>query len=101
MCRWSARARKNPELADRLLASLRHVPGLADLRLGQVFNLPELDVQTDRTRAEQLGITPVGQWPTICCSRSRAAARSSPTFWLNPQNGISYPVSWRRRRSTS
>jgi multidrug efflux pump subunit AcrB len=82
---------KNPELADRLLDSLRHVPGLADLRLGQTFNRPELQVRTDRTRAEQLGITQSDVADNLLLALS-GSGQVSPTFWLNPQNGISYPV---------
>src|SRR6185312_5241579 len=82
---------KNPELADRLLDSLRHVPGLADLRLGQTFNRPELEVRADRTRAEQLGITQSDVANNLLLALS-GSGQVSPTFWLNPQNGISYPV---------
>ena len=47
----------NREIANQLLASLHRVPGLVDLRLQQVFNQPELHVATDRSRAQQLGIS--------------------------------------------
>ncbi|HEY2037340.1 MAG TPA: efflux RND transporter permease subunit [Steroidobacteraceae bacterium] len=82
---------QNPALADRLLGSLRHVPGLADLRINQVFNLPQLEVQTDRTRAEQLGITQSDVANNLLLSLS-GSGQVAPTFWLNPQNGISYPL---------
>ncbi|HTU57363.1 MAG TPA: efflux RND transporter permease subunit, partial [Polyangiales bacterium] len=81
----------NREIADRLLESLRHVPGLADLRIQQLFNLPELRVQTDRTRAEQLGITQSDVANDLLLTLS-GSGQISPTFWLNPQNGISYPL---------
>jgi multidrug efflux pump subunit AcrB len=82
---------KNPQLADRLLDSLRHVPGLADLRIDQAFDLPELEVSTDRTRAEQLGITQNEVANDLLLTLS-GSSQISPTFWLNPQNGISYPL---------
>ena len=43
----------------QLLAELRHVPGRWSwiVRLGEVFNQPELRVSTDRSRAQQLGIS--------------------------------------------
>ncbi len=47
----------NRAVADRLLTSLRHVPGLVDLRIQQEFNQPELRVTADRSRAQQLGIS--------------------------------------------
>jgi multidrug efflux pump subunit AcrB len=81
----------NRDVADRLLESLRHVPGLADLRIGQLFNLPELEVRTDRTRAEQLGITQSDVANNLLLTLS-GSGQVAPTFWLNPQNGISYPL---------
>jgi multidrug efflux pump subunit AcrB len=81
----------NREVADRLLDSLRHVPGLADLRIQQRFNLPELRVQTDRTRAAQLGITQSDIANNLLLTLS-GSGQVAPTFWLNPQNGISYPL---------
>jgi len=48
---------QNHDIANALVASLRQVPGLVDLRLGEVFNQPELRVATDRSRAQQLGIS--------------------------------------------
>ncbi|HYK25124.1 MAG TPA: efflux RND transporter permease subunit, partial [Steroidobacteraceae bacterium] len=82
---------ENRELADHLLDSLRHVPGLADLRIQQLFNLPELRVQTDRTRAEQLGITQSDIANNLLLTLS-GSGQVAPTFWLNPENGISYPL---------
>jgi len=82
---------ENRELADNLLDSLRHVPGLADLRIQQLFNLPELRVQTDRTRAEQLGITQSDIANNLLLTLS-GSGQVAPTFWLNPENGISYPL---------
>ncbi len=46
----------NRDLANHLLASLRHIPGLVDTRIEQPDDLPELRVTTDRSRAMQLGI---------------------------------------------
>ncbi|HUN76071.1 MAG TPA: efflux RND transporter permease subunit [Steroidobacteraceae bacterium] len=82
---------RNPEIADRLLASLRHVPGLADVRIQQLFNWPELRVTTDRTRAEELGLTQADIANDLLLTLS-GSSQIAPAFWLNPQNGISYPL---------
>ena len=82
---------KNRDIADGLLESLRRVPGLADLRIQQLFNLPELHVETDRTRAEQLGINQSDIANNLLLTLS-GSGQVAPTFWLNPQNGISYPL---------
>jgi multidrug efflux pump subunit AcrB len=82
---------ENRVVADKLLASLREVPGLADVRIEQLFNLPELEVNADRTRAEQLGITQSDVANNLLLALS-GSGQIAPTFWLNPQNGISYPI---------
>jgi len=81
----------NRQVADRLLDSFRRIPGLADLRIRQAFNLPELEVRTDRTRAEQLGITESDIANDLLLTLS-GSGQIAPTFWLNPQTGISYPL---------
>jgi multidrug efflux pump subunit AcrB len=48
-------------------------------------------VHTDRTRAEQLGITQSDVANNLLLTLS-GSGQVAPTFWLNPQNGISYPI---------
>jgi CzcA family heavy metal efflux pump len=82
---------QNRDFADRLLAQLRSVPGLVDLRIQQPADQPEIDVNVDRTKALQAGFTQreVAQNLLIALSGS---SQTSPNFWLNPKNGVSYPV---------
>jgi CzcA family heavy metal efflux pump len=82
---------KNREIANQLLDTLRHVPGLVDLRIQQTFNQPELRVATDRSRAEQLGISQKDIANNLLLTLS-GSGQISPTFWLNPQTGVQYPI---------
>ena len=43
--------------ADKILAQLRNVPGLIDLRIQQPYDYPTLQVDVDRTKAAQGGYT--------------------------------------------
>ena len=43
--------------ATDLLKRIRTVPGIADLRIQQVFNYPQLNVDVDRTLAGEVGLT--------------------------------------------
>ncbi len=81
----------NRRFADQLLQQLKFVPGAADLRIQQAFNLPELYVDVDRTRAAQLGITQHDVASDMLISLS-GSFMTSPTFWLNPRNGVAYNV---------
>jgi multidrug efflux pump subunit AcrB len=82
---------KNRDVANQLLDSLRHVPGLVDLRVQQVFNLPELRVSTDRARAQQLGISQHDVANDLLLTLS-GSGQIAPTFWLNPETGLQYPL---------
>jgi multidrug efflux pump subunit AcrB len=81
----------NHDVANALLASLRHVPGLVDLRLGEVFNQPEFRVVTDRSRAQQLGISQHDVAQNLLLTLS-GSAQIAPTFWLNYDTGLQYPL---------
>jgi multidrug efflux pump subunit AcrB len=81
----------NHDIANALLASLRQVPGLVDLRLGEAFNQPELRVATDRSRAQQLGISQNDIAQNLLLTLS-GSGQVEPTFWLNPKTGLQYPL---------
>jgi multidrug efflux pump subunit AcrB len=82
---------KNRDVANELLATLRHVPGLTDLRIQQQFNQPELHVATDRSRAQQLGISQHDVANNLLLTLS-GSGQIAPTFWLNPETGLQYPL---------
>ena len=81
----------NRDLADRIMNQMRRVPGLADLRIQQTFDQPKLHVFTDRTKAAESGYTQSDVAQSLLISLS-GSFQTQPTFWLNPQNGVSYNV---------
>jgi multidrug efflux pump subunit AcrB len=81
----------NRAYADKVLAKIARIPGIADARIQQAFNAPTLDVDVDRTRAELVGVSE----RDVAQNLQNALAGSiqtAPTFWLNPKNGVSYPI---------
>ena len=74
-----------------LLRKIRMVRGLADVRLQQPSGAPELRVDVDRSRIAQLGLNERDVTNSIVTSLA-GSSQGSPTFWLNPQNGVSYPI---------
>ncbi len=81
----------NRELADRILDQMRRIPGIADLRIQQTFDQPKLHIFTDRTKAAESGYTQSDVAQSLLISLS-GSFQTQPTFWLNPQNGVSYSV---------
>ncbi|WP_025598450.1 efflux RND transporter permease subunit [Burkholderia sp. WSM2230] len=81
----------NRVVADRLLAKLRGVRGLVDARIQQPGDEPAINVNVDRTRAIQAGLQQrdVSQNLLIALSGS---SQTSPNFWMDPHNGVSYPL---------
>ena len=84
-------SRLNRDVASKLLDSLRQVPGLVDLRMQQTFNQPEMRVTSNRSRAEQLGISQRDIAGNLLLTLS-GSGQVSPSFWLNPETGGQYPI---------
>lgn len=82
---------QNLRYAQMLLGRLRHVPGIADLRLQQAFDQPEMLVNVDRSRAAEVGLTQRDIANSMLVSLS-GSAQVSPNFWVNPDNKVSYPL---------
>jgi multidrug efflux pump subunit AcrB len=74
-----------------LMARMLHVTGIADVRIQQATNYPELRVDVDRTRADQLGISERDVTNSLSTTLA-GSAQTAPAYWLNPRNGVSYPI---------
>jgi multidrug efflux pump subunit AcrB len=81
----------NRVLADRILSQMRRVPGIADLRIQQLFDQPKLHVETDRIKAALSGFTQRDVASSLLITLS-GSFQTQPTFWLSPSTGVSYNV---------
>jgi multidrug efflux pump subunit AcrB len=81
----------NYAYATDLLKRVRTVPGIADLRIQQVFNYPQLNVDVDRSLADQVGLTQRDAADSLLITLS-GSGQVRPNFWLNTKNGVSYPI---------
>ena len=81
----------NYAYATDLLKRIRTVPGIADLRIQQVFNYPQINVEADRTLAGEVGLTQRDVANSLLVTLS-GSIQVQPNFWLNTENGVSYPV---------
>ncbi|MBV8682717.1 MAG: efflux RND transporter permease subunit [Caulobacteraceae bacterium] len=70
---------------------MAHVAGIADVRLQQATNYPELKVDVDRTLADRLDITEKDVTDSLSTSLA-GSGQTAPAYWLNPRNGVSYPI---------
>jgi len=77
--------------ANALLDQIRRVPGVADARIQQTLAAPTLNVDVDRSRAQYAGVTERDVTNSLVVNLA-GSSQVAPTFWLNPQNGVSYPI---------
>jgi multidrug efflux pump subunit AcrB len=77
--------------ANKLLTQIRHVTGVADARIQQSANLPTLDVNIDRTRAQYTGVTAADVTNSLVVNLA-SSLQVAPTYWLNVKNGVTYPI---------
>lgn len=77
------------ELAQRLKTAFARIPGVEDLRIKQVLDYPAYKLEVDRLQAAKMGLTQrdVTQAALVALTGNGGV---SPTFFLNPQNGVNY-----------
>jgi len=77
--------------ANQLLAKVRTVPGVVDARIQQSRNRPSFDIAIDKTRAQEIGISTRDVTNSMVINMA-GSSQVSPTYWLNPANGVTYPI---------
>jgi multidrug efflux pump subunit AcrB len=75
--------------AQQIANRIRHIPGAVDVHVQQMMDLPTLHLDVDRVRAQQIGISERDVADNLLVSLS-SSFQTTPTFWLNPKNGVSY-----------
>jgi multidrug efflux pump subunit AcrB len=82
---------KSQAYATELLDKLRGISGIADVRLQQGSTYPALKVDVNRTQADRVGITEKDVTNSLSTSLA-GSGQTAPAYWLNPKNGVSYPI---------
>jgi multidrug efflux pump subunit AcrB len=85
---------QNPQgydIANEIKARIAQIPGAADVHVHQLVHGPDLRVNVDRTRAQQIGLTQNDVARTMLVSLS-SSGQNAPNFWLNFKNGVNYQV---------
>lgn len=81
----------NFDYANRLLAKVRTVPGVVDARIQQSRSRPAFDINVDKTRAQEIGISTRDVTNSMVINMA-GSSQVSPTYWLNPANGVTYSI---------
>jgi multidrug efflux pump subunit AcrB len=75
----------------KLANEIRQIPGAVDVHVQQSFDAPTLFMDIDRTRAQYVGMQARDVAQNVLVSLS-SSFQTSPNFWLDPRNGVSYQV---------
>ena len=81
----------NRTLAEKMLNEVKRVSGAKDTRIQQPFNLPQMTVNVDRTRAQELGFEQKDVAGSILVALS-GSFQTTPSFYLDPITGVTYNV---------
>jgi multidrug efflux pump subunit AcrB len=77
--------------ANQLLNRIRRIPGVADARIQQSPNSPTFNIDVDRTRAQYVGLTERDVTNSLTVNLA-GSGQVAPTYYLNPDNGVSYSI---------
>jgi multidrug efflux pump subunit AcrB len=81
----------NYVIAQEIANKMRHIPGTADVHVQQLLSQPTLHMDIERTRVAQVGLTAANVAQSALVSLS-GSFQTSPNFWLNPANEVTYQV---------
>ena len=81
----------NYDYANRLLRRVRLIPGVADARIQQSQSDPGFRINVDRARAQFVGLTEQNVTNSLLVMLA-GNSQVQPTYWLNPANGVQYPI---------
>jgi multidrug efflux pump subunit AcrB len=73
------------------MAALKEIPSLRDLQFTQPLEYPSLNVDVDRVRAGQLGVT-MDQVGRALVSGTSSTRFIAPNYWRDPASGTAYQV---------
>ncbi len=87
----SGRAPQNFTMMQDVLKEIQAIPGVADAHLHQRIAQPTINVDVDRLKARQIGLTQQDVAQSMLISLT-GTGQTAPNEWLNPQNGVNYQV---------
>jgi multidrug efflux pump subunit AcrB len=79
------------KVATRLTRLIARIPGVVDAHVFQVPDAPALSVDIDRALATQVGLTQREAASNVLVT-TNSSAQTAPNFWVDPSNGVSYPL---------
>ena len=83
--------KNNYQLAVKLAKQIADIPGAVDVHVHQQVAYPTMQVNADRSKAQQLGLTESNVSQSMLVSLS-GTGQTAPNEWLNYANGVNYQI---------
>jgi CzcA family heavy metal efflux pump len=87
----TGRGKNNYQIAQDLMKRIAAIPGAVDVHIHQQVTYPTMQVNVDRSKARQVGLTQSDVANSMLISLT-GTGQTSPNQWLNPLNGVNYQV---------
>jgi multidrug efflux pump subunit AcrB len=81
----------NRAFAEKILAEMKKIPTLRDLQFAQPLDYPTVNINIDRERAGQMGVT-VDQVGRALVAATSSSRFTQPNYWRDPASGVAYQV---------
>jgi len=81
----------NFALASKLAKQIAEIPGAVDVHVHQEVRYPTMQINVDRSKARQIGLTEGDVSQSMLISLS-GTGQTAPNQWLNPANGVNYQI---------
>jgi len=81
----------NYAVAQRIANRIARIPGAVDVHVHQVVAQPAIQLDVDRVKASQLGLTQRDVTNNMMMSLT-GSGTVAPNFWLNWSNGVNYGI---------
>jgi multidrug efflux pump subunit AcrB len=78
-------------LAQHYASRLSAIPGVVDSHVFQVPDAPALSINMDRSLGAWIGTSQRDAANNLLVT-TNSSAQSAPNFWVDPRNGVSYPL---------
>ena len=85
------RGKNNYAIAQELMKKVAAIPGAVDVHLHQQVTYPTMQVNVDRSKARQVGLTQQDVAQSMLISLT-GTGQTAPNEWLNPVNGVNYQI---------
>jgi multidrug efflux pump subunit AcrB len=79
-------------LADKILAAVKGIDGIVDGRVLEKPDAPELVIQIDRKKAQEIGLNQREIMESVIAATNSSIMYNKKSFWIDPKSGNQYFV---------